>query len=71
MDLPSRGAEAPTEPRELSDSEKAAALDDLMRAFKEEWFTVDSGGWVSIDGSGDVSPETARVLSALGATVQE
>ena len=54
---------------ELSDAEKAAALDDLIRSFKKTsdgstWWDVD-GYWVTIDGSGIVSPETADALSRL------
>lgn len=53
-----------TETPQLSDAEKAAALDDLMSTYREEWFDID-GYWVVIDGSGIVTPETARVLSIL------
>jgi hypothetical protein len=49
---------------ELSDQEKAAALDDLIHAYSEEWWDQD-GVWLTIDGSAIVSDETARVLSLL------
>lgn len=51
---------------ELSDIEKAAALDDLMHSFREEYWDIEDG-YVTIDGSGDISPETTRVLRFMRA----
>lgn len=50
--------------KDLNDREKAAALDDLMVAFREEHFDVE-GHWVTIDGGADVSDETVRVLKLM------
>ena len=49
---------------DLNDREKAAALEDLMAAFREEYFTIE-GHWLTIDGGADVSDETVRVLNLL------
>lgn len=48
----------------MSDGEKAAALDDLIRSFCDEWFVVD-GSWVEIDGSAILSDESLRVLDRM------
>jgi hypothetical protein len=50
---------------ELSETEKAAALDDLVQAFCEEWWDFQGETWLVLDGSVELSPETARVLSAM------
>jgi hypothetical protein len=42
-----------------------------MRAFKDEWFQIEPAGWVQIDGSGTVSPETARTLRDMRKAVRE
>lgn len=36
---------------DLNDREKAAALEDLMAAFREEYFDIE-GHWLTIDGGG-------------------
>lgn len=55
--------------RDLNDREKAAALDDLMVAFREEYFDVEDH-WVTIDGGADVSDETVRVLKLMRQAVR-
>lgn len=63
---------SPAERREtaadLNDREKAAALEDLMHAFREEYWDIEDH-WVTIDGGNDVSDETVRVLRLMRAAV--
>lgn len=53
---------------DLSETEKAAALDDLMHAFRDEYWDI-TDDWVTIDGSNSVSDETIRVLRLMRAGV--
>lgn len=55
---------------DLNDREKAAALEDLMSAYREEWFDI-VDHWVQIDGSADVSDETVRVLTLMRTEVRK
>jgi hypothetical protein len=48
----------------LNDREKAAALEDLTRAFREEYWQIEDH-WLTIDGGADVSDETVRVLTLM------
>lgn len=51
---------------DLDDREKAAALEDFVTAFRDEWVDLDqSDTWLLIDGSAEVSPETVRVLRLM------
>ena len=54
---------------DLNDREKAAALEDLMAAFREEYWEIEAH-WVTIDGGADVSDETVRVLRLMRDAVQ-
>lgn len=51
---------------DLNDCEKAAALEDFVNAFCEEWVDLEqSDTWLLVDGSASVSPETVRVLRLM------
>ena len=53
---------------DLGDREKAAALEDLIGAFREEYWDLEDH-WLTIDGGADISDETARVLRLMLAAV--
>jgi hypothetical protein len=56
---------------DLNDREKAAALEDFVTAFGDEWVDLDqSDTWIVVDGSAEVSPETVRVLRLMFATAK-